>query len=80
MIKILLKHLIYEKCINVLFDQVSLNFSNARRERIEAKMHSLEGLIKHARLARAADIVQRASVYTTNINIPSSHYYVTEVR
>jgi len=80
MIKILLKHLIYEKCINVLFDQVSLNFSNARRERIEAKMHSLEGLIKHARLARAADIVQRASVYTTNINIPSSHYNVREVR
>lgn len=28
MLKIFLKHIIYEQCINVLFDQVRINFSD----------------------------------------------------
>lgn len=35
MVKVLLKHFIYEKCINVIFDQMIVNFSDSNRERME---------------------------------------------
>jgi len=48
MVKVLLKHFIYEKCIDILFNQITLNFSEVKRERLEAKLRNrIDELMKH---------------------------------
>lgn len=38
MIKIFLKHFIYEKCIDVIFNQIVLNFSDVKSEEFRIRM------------------------------------------
>lgn len=63
MIKILLKHLIYEKCIDVIINQIALNFSDAKRE-----------LIEELHLKRKRDVEQFLRVFPAlykSIGIPT---------
>ena len=63
MVKVLLKHFIYEKCIDILFNQITLNFSEVKRERLEAKLRNrIDELMKHMDLLGNFSEVKRERV------------------
>jgi len=66
MIKIILKHFIYEQCINVLFNQIVLNFSEVKRERVKLRGRKLRGRFLSLKYIDETDIM------------PTVHYNVRE--
>ena len=66
MIKIILKHFIYEQCINVLSNQIVLNFSEVKRERVKLRGRKLRGRFLSLKYIDETDIM------------PTVHYNVRE--